>query len=166
MIRQPKNENALQLNEFKFILHRIPNVVYFCQSANIPGVTIGETMQPSPYSVKIRRPGSSVVQDNLSIKFVVGENMANWFEIRNWMKTLTGERSFDGNAWEQEKYSDATLLLMNSNSIPFVRVTFQRCWPIQMSGMDFSTTVTDVSPAICEVQFAYTGFDVEYLTPG
>ena len=36
----------------------------------------------------------------------------------------------------------------------------------QMSGMDFSTTVTDVSPAICEVQFAYTGFDVEYLTPG
>lgn len=164
LIRQPKNENYLQLNEFRFILQRIPNTVYFCQSANIPGLAVGETIQPSPYSVKIRRPGTSLTQEDLVLKFLVNESMANWLELRKWIKSLTGERRFDDHAWEKQKYSDASLIIMNSNSIPFVRVTFQNCWPKELGGIEFATTVTDINPATSSVTFAYTGYEVEYLT--
>jgi hypothetical protein len=163
MTRQPVNDNPLQLNEFKFVLHRIPNTVYMCQGVNLPGISVGENTQSSPYSVKIRRPGTSMDQEDLVIRFIVNENISNWIEIRNWMKSLTGERDFSGNSWEADKYSDATLILMNSKSIPFVKATFQRCWPRQMGSIQFSTTVTDIAPAVCDVSFAYTGYDVEYL---
>lgn len=166
MTRQISNDNFLQLNEFKFVLHRTPAVVYMCQSANLPGIIIGETLQPTPYSTKVRRPGTSTIMGDLMVKFIVDENMTNWFEIRNWMKLLTGERDFSQNSWEPEKVSDATLILMNSKSKPFVKATFFRCWPIEIGGIDFATTVTDIQPATCDVRFAYSGMDVEYISEG
>jgi hypothetical protein len=163
LTRQPVNENLLQLNEFRFVLHRIPNTVYLCQGVTLPGTTIGVTVQPSPYPIGIRRPGTTMSQEDLVIRFIVNENMTNWMEIRNWMKSLTGQRDFSENSWEANKYSDATLILMNSKSIPFIKITFQSCWPRQIGNIEFATTVTDITPAVCDVSFAYTGYDVEYL---
>ena len=166
LIRQPLNENPLQLNEFRFVLHRIPNTVYMCQSANLPGIKAGENFQPSPFSVKIRRVGTSFDQGDLVLKFIVNENMSNWMEIRNWMRTQTGETGFEQNSWEGQKYSDATLILMNSASKPFIKASFHRCFPILLGGIDFSSTVTDIAPATCDVTFAYTGYEVEYINAG
>jgi hypothetical protein len=163
ILRQPKSENPLQLNEFRFILHRIPNTVYLCQAVNLPGLTVGETQQPSPFSVKIRRPGTSLTTENLTLSFLVNETMSNWMEIRNWIKILTGEKTFSQNAWENEKYSDATLVMMNSSSNPFIKVTFNRCFPLELGGINFATTVTDIAPAVASVSFASTGYDIEYL---
>ena len=163
--RQPKNENPLQLNEFKFVLHRTPHIVYFCQSVNLPGVSIGETQLPTLFSTKVRRPGNNLEQANLTLRFIVNEDMTNWFEIRNWMKYLSNERDFNapGNSHERDRYSDATLLLMNSKSNAFISVSFQDCFPIGFSDILFDTTITDVSPATCEVQFAYTGYVPTYI---
>ena len=163
LVRQPVSENPLQLNEFRFILHRIPNTVYLCQSVNLPGISIGETQQPSPFSVKIRRPGTSMQQENLTLNFIVNENMSNWMEIRKWISILTGEKTYQQNAWENEKYSDATLVMLNSNSNPFIKVTFNRCFPLELGGINFATTVSDITPAVASVSFAYTGYDIEYL---
>jgi hypothetical protein len=55
---------------------------------------------------------------------------------------------------------------MNSKSIPFVKATFFRCWPIEIGGIEFATTVTDIQPAMCDVRFAYSGMDVEYINAG
>ena len=45
-----KNTNFLQPNEFSLVFHRIPNVVYFCQSVKIPEISFGNTVQPSMFA--------------------------------------------------------------------------------------------------------------------
>ena len=166
LIRQPKQENPLQLNEFKFVLHRTPPMVYFCQSVSLPSIVVGETKLPTPFGVQVRRAGTSLLQDNLSIDFIVNENMSNWAEIRNWMTILINETDFrQQSPNEMEKFSDATLIMMNSNSKGFIQFTFKDIFPIELSSITLDTKVTDISPATCRATFAYSGFDYRYITP-
>ncbi len=166
LIRQPKQDNPLQLNEFKFVLHRTPHTVYFCQSVNLPSIVVGEVKLPTPFGVQVRRTGTSLTEENLSIDFIVNENMSNWSELRNWMKILINERDFrEQSPNELEKFSDATLLLMNSNSKSFIQFTFRDVFPIELGSVVFDSKVTDISPATCRATFAYSGFEYSYITP-
>jgi len=165
MARQPKQENPLQLNEYKFVLHRTPHLVYFCQSVNLPGISLGETVLPSPFATSIRRPGTSIKMDDLTLDFLVNENMSNWTEIRNWMTILLNERNYGQQALnEREKFSDATLILMNSASKAFIEVSFRDVFPIQLGSIQFDSKVTDILPATSRVTFAYTGYEYRYYS--
>ena len=162
--KQPEEENPLQLNEFRFVLHRTPHIIYFCQAVNLPSLTIGEIQQPTMFGRKVRRTGTSIDYASLTVSFIVNENMSNWMEIRNWMKILINEKDFEEHTPnERNKFSDGSLILMNSKSKPFIRITYQDMFPLELGGMDFDSKVTDISPAISTVTFAYTGFEIEYL---
>lgn len=161
--RQPKQENPLQLNEYKFILHRTPHLVYFCQSVNLPGMSIGETTLPTPFSTLVRRPGTSLKFENLTLEFIINENMSNWTEIRDWITLLLNEKNYlQQSPNEREKFSDATLILMNSASKAVVEVSFKDVFPIELASVQFDSKVTDILPATSKVTFAYTGFEYRY----
>ena len=161
--RQPKQENPLQLNEYKFILHRTPHLVYFCQSVNLPGITRGETVLPTPFATQVRRPGTSLKFDDLSLEFIVNENMSNWTEIRDWFTLLLNEKNYLQQSYnEREKFSDATLILMNSASKAVVEVSFKDVFPIELGSIQFDSKITDIVPATSKVTFAYTGFEYKY----
>ena len=57
---QVKNKNFLNPTGFKFILNRAPKVVFFSNQANIPGLTLGTTDQPS-YLTDIPVPGDCLL---------------------------------------------------------------------------------------------------------
>ena len=40
-IRKPSTNNYLATNYFQFVLGRAPLLTYFCQSVNLPSLTIG-----------------------------------------------------------------------------------------------------------------------------
>ena len=46
---EPQNKNYLKPNAFRFIFSRLPNVEYFCQSTNLPKITLGSAFQPTPF---------------------------------------------------------------------------------------------------------------------
>lgn len=157
---QPKNMNYLQLNEFRFVLHRIPNTTYFCQDVYFPGLSMPEIIQPSPFATQIKRTSGRIEYEQLKLNFMVSEDMANWKELRSWINILSPERDFSKNVPEEERFSDGTLILMNSKSKAFISVTFFRCYPISLGGIQFSTKVTDVVPATCELILNFTGYEV------
>lgn len=163
--RQPKNLNPLQLNEFRLVLHRTPKMVYFCQEVYFPGLTVEEVLQPVPFSTPVKRPSNKVQYENFDITFIVAEDMENWKEIRSWMLGLTNERDYVRPLQEIERYSDATLILMSSSSKPFFNITFKNCFPISLSGIQFSSKVTDISPATASLRFAFSGYDIECSVP-
>lgn len=164
LVRQPKEENPLQLNEFKFVLHRTPHIVYFCQSVNLPGVTVGQVQMPTPFGVKVNRTGTSLTEETLSLDFIVNENMSNWAEIRNWMRIQINERDFNHQSPnELEKFSDATLIMMNSASKAFIRFNFMDVFPVSLGSIQFDSKVTDILPATCKVTFAYSGYQFDYV---
>ena len=84
----PGNKNFLAPVGFKFVIGRTPNVDYFCQSASIPEVSIGVRDIPTPvkdYSI----PGDKMTFGDLTIRFLVDEDMVNYMEIYKWLKGLS-----------------------------------------------------------------------------
>ena len=168
--RQPQTINTLQYNQFRFVLHRTPQIIYFCQGVKFPGLSMETIKQPSPFATAIQRTPNNVVYENLEFSFLVAEDFKNWLEIHNWMHKLLPIRKFDGQYKEnfntstpnttELRYQDASLILLNSASKAFIQIVFTNCFPISLGGINFSSTVTDTNPVISTVQFAYSGYTI------
>ena len=111
--RQPKNLNYFIPTGFKFMIDKIPNVNFFCQSCNLPGLSAGQFLQVTPLR-DMPIAGDKVQMNELRVRFVIDEELQNWLEIYNWIKTIT----FPDNQeqYKQENvYSDGMLTLLTSN---------------------------------------------------
>ena len=66
--RQPDKLDYTSPTQFRFILNQIPKVQFFVQTANIPGISLGEAVIPTPYkSMPIL--GDQLTFGNLSVSF-------------------------------------------------------------------------------------------------
>ena len=168
----PKNKNFLSPVGFKFIMSRTPNVDYFCQSASIPEVSIGAREISTPvkdYTV----PGDKMTFGDLNLRFLVNEDLDNYFEIYKWLKGLTNPMN-TGNfqkylATVDEKgrdsdftktMSDARLLVLNSNYQSIASVNFFNIFPTSLTTLEFDAAVTDINYFTAEVNFKYTIYEI------
>jgi hypothetical protein len=163
--REPKTLNTLQPNEFRVVFHKIPQVVYFCQKANIPGISLNEWKQPSPFATPIRKPMGEITYENFDMDFMIAEDMENWKQLHDWIVSIPPTVNF-ANAKQnyKEYFSDATLLVMNSVSKPFIAFHFRDCFPLSLNSIDLQTNLNDISPIVCTGSFGYTGYYIEMLT--
>jgi len=171
--RQPKTINTLQYNQFRFVLHRTPEIIYFCQGVKFPGLSMETIKQPSPFATPINRTPNNVAYENLEFSFLVAEDFKNWLEIHNWMHRLLPIRQTQNQYAEnyskinpdakELRFQDASLILLNSVSKGFMEVTFNNCFPISLGGIDFSSTIDDTKPVVSTVQFAYSGYTISTL---
>jgi len=159
----PETNNPLLINYFEFSLNRIPNIVYFCQAANLPGIESLEVEQPTIFSHPIKLPVGAVRFDPLVITFKVDENLKNWLEIHNWIKDNSNYLGNDIKNTYQDQASDAILMITNSSYKPKIKVNFRRIFPIKLSGIQFNTVTPDSMEAIATVTFSYTDYVVEYI---
>ena len=163
--REPKTLNNLQPNEFRVVFHRIPNMVYFCQSANLTGISLNEFVLPTPFATPVRRAAGGLTYDNFDINFTVAEDLSNWKEIQEWITRIPPTANFmSGYEKYKDNFSDATLIVMNSMSKPIFAIHFKDCFPTALGSLNFETTVGDINPIICNISFAFTGYSVETLT--
>ena len=84
---QIENRNFLAPTGFKFNLKRSPKVAFFCNEANIPDLNLGVAIQPN-YLRDIPTPGDKIDFGDLSLRFLVDENLENFMEIQNWIRGL------------------------------------------------------------------------------
>ena len=84
---QISNRNFLAPVGFKFTLAKEPKVSFFCNSARIPEITLGNTVQPS-YLKDIDVPGEKLTYGDFSLRFLVDENLENYMKIHNWLTGL------------------------------------------------------------------------------
>ena len=134
----PKSTNFLSPLGYKFTIKKMPTVNFFAQAVAIPSVTVGELPIPTPFSTKIQLPGDLVTFGDLVVTFRVDEDMANYLEVFNWIKSITridGFESANGQAtaWtneidspmgEEKVFSDASLYVLNSAMNPNKEITF------------------------------------------
>jgi len=158
-LNEPDNKNYLKPNSFRLIFSRLPNIEYFCQSANLPKITLGAAMQPTPF-VDIPHTGDKMEYDPLIITFMVDENMRNYIELHNWMVGLGFPKSHDQYAALLKDptsrflksdtllttglYSDASLFILNNNNMPIVEIRFYDAFPVSLEGLDFDLRVPTV----------------------
>ena len=79
---QISNRNFLSPVGFKFQITKIPKADFFANQANIPGIDLGFTLQPS-YLKDIPVPGDKMSYSDFNLRFIIDENMENYlkFEI-------------------------------------------------------------------------------------
>ena len=175
-----ENRNFLAPVGFKFGLQRSPGVAFFCNEANIPDMTLGEAIQPT-YLRDIPTPGDKIQFGDLSLRFLVDEDLSNYMEIQNWIRGLgypENTESFqkltekgvlnDGKAYSYKQsgddiYSDGTLQILSSNLVPKFHVKFTDLWPYSLTTMTFDATDTDIEYFTADVSFKYTIYTITDL---
>ena len=164
---QPTNINFLSPIGFKFQLNNFPDVNYFCQAATLPGVSIGTITVPTPLK-QIELSGDEVAFEELTIRFIIDENMKNWLAIYDWIiglgfPTEEGQAKYKKLAETSELTTDATLTVLTSNMNPQINFKFQNCFPLNLSSIAFDSGGTDVDYVTADVSFRYDVYTVENL---
>jgi len=171
--KQIQNRNFLSGVAFKFNLAKFPKVDFFSNSARIPELTLELTSQPS-YLKTIDVPGERLTYGDLTLRFLVDENMENYISVYNWLTGLgfpetTKEfadliKDKDGQRDPKEAFCDGTLRILNSNYREVAKVKFNDLFPTSLTSLDFDATNTDVQYFTAEATFKYTVYKIESST--
>ena len=163
------NRNFLAPVGFKFSLSKFPKVDFFCNSARIPEITLGTAIQPS-YLKEIDIPGEKLIYGDLSIRFLVDEQLENYVAVHNWLTGLgfpetpqqfidkTTDR--DGLRDFQEQFCDGSLHILNSNYNDVAIVKFRDIFPTSITSLDFDATETDINYFTAEATFKYVIYSI------
>lgn len=159
------NINFLIAHRFRVVLRRSPGVVYFCQEAALPGITLGSATQATPF-VDIPIYGDKLAFEDFSMTFAVDEDMSNYLEIFDWMVGIGFPQGFeqfrklvkpDFSHYANVK-SDLMVTILDNSENPFMNVHFRDCYPTSISGLNFDTKVSDANSIPATVTFKYTIF--------
>lgn len=174
--KQPEKIDFLRPNGFQFLIQSLPKVTYFCQSANIPEIRLGVASQSTPL-VDIPWPGEKLSFSELTIRFMIQEDLANYTELYNWLiglgfptdrsqfQRLTEGRSIkfpevnykaDGG-----EFSDATLIVLGSDNKAAAQINFYDCFPISLTGIEFDTASTNTQYFQASAVFKYRQYELE-----
>ena len=172
---QINNRNYLSPLGFKLIISKIPKVDFLCQAANIPSISMGTAVQPT-YLKDIPVPGDKPVYDDLTVRFIIDENMENYLSLNKWITGLGYPESLqqyqqladvgpdlatqDNSNPRWFEFSDATLQILSSNYQPNINVNFRGCFPVAVSTLEFDSSQRDYSYFTCEATFKYDYYTI------
>ena len=174
--QQIENRNFLSPIGFKFLVDKLPGAYFFCQSASIPAISMGYAEQPTVVN-KVYQPGDELAYEPLVVRFLIDENMKNYYQVHDWLRRITtpvtqAEFTYDrthptvnefnvdydglyNNNWQ----SDCELTVLSSNYQPVSEFLFRNCFPISLTTVNFDAASPDINYFTAEVTFRYDYFD-------
>ena len=189
--RTPSKFDYASPIQFRFKMTKLPNVEFFVQTANIPGIALGSTSFETPLK-DIAGVGDKVTYQTLDVSFLVDENLNNYKELHDWIIGLgfpqdhtqfknllgTGSDRFPGTTSstaatgssikqpldEGGIYSDATLTVLNNKNIAKTEIRFQNVYPTSLGGLSYSITASDVDYLTVNASFSYMYYDIVQIS--
>ena len=189
--RAPDKMDYASPIQFRFKITKLPQVEFFIQTANIPGIALGATNQETPLK-DIAGVGDKVTYQTLDISFLVDENLNNYKELHDWIIGLgfpkdytqfqtmqaTGADRFSGSTRstaatgtntpqplsEGGIYSDATLTVLNSKNIAKTEVRFQNVFPVSLGALSFSVKPADVDYLTVNILFKFMNYSLVQIS--
>ena len=173
--RNPSNPNLLHGNKFQLNFARAPNLQYFCQSLGIPGISLSEIQQTTPF-VDVYIPGEKAIYDLLNITFLVDEEMKSWLEIHDWVRAMTFPKEYEEyrrlgqlnkvNNFRintKPQYSDASITILSSSNTPYYKFKFYDVFPTSITSFVLNASDTPDSIITADATFRYSYYDIEKL---
>lgn len=146
------NRNFLQPNGFKLSLLNFPKVSFYCQSANLPGVSVTEITVPTPFR-NYPVAGTETDYEDLIVKFLVDEDLENYITIHNWLKRTGLAETFDTS--ENPEEGQGVLEILNSNFRQNIRVEYDDLFPVSLTTLDFDSTSQNLDYVVATAVFKY-----------
>lgn len=170
------NKSLLNNNNFRLLIDKVPTVEYYVQSVNIPSMVFLESMMPTRVGIDAYFPGDKVTFSNLSVTFLVDEDLENYKEMYDWMNAIvpisdsadykdyvntstltTGELSNINNDLIQ--YSQITLVTNTNKNLPNKFFRFYDCFPVGLGEIELKSG-SESETVTCTAEFRFTYFDI------
>jgi hypothetical protein len=178
LIRNPANTDLLQSTKFRVTFDRLPGITYFCQSANLPGISLTEIPMPTPF-VDLYLPGEKAVYDTFNITFLVDEDLRAWTELHDWIRGITFPTDFKEYAnlakssvganirsnyqKKPAPYSLGILSIYTNKNNPNFRVKLVDMFPTTVGSLLFSASDTAENIITADATFRFSYFEYERL---
>ena len=170
----PDNYNLLSPVGFRLTFRKLPNVAYFCQTINIPDLSVSEITVPTPMR-DFPIFGDNLTIGTVDLSFVVDEDLANYQEIQLWMRGLTSPDDFTSHralidsptnnfSDEGDLLSDATLHILTNTMNNNKNVEFKGMFPTSLGAVEFTTQDTEVSAITVSASFAIRDYIIKTVT--
>jgi hypothetical protein len=164
--RSPQNTNLLQPTKFLLTFNRIQTVQYFCQSVNLPGVSLGEVNRATPF-LDMYSPGTKLTYSPLEIEFLIDEELQSWKNLYNWFLSMADPDGFESRDGSRElqsikHFSDATLTILSGLNNPIIRIQYLNVFPLTIGDIQFDTTQSADNLITARATFRYQSY--KYLT--
>ena len=173
--RNPLSVDLAAPQNWMFVLKRAPSLQYFCNSVKLPDIMMVPVKRNEP-NLMVPFEGDHIIYTPIELTFNVDINFQNWQEILNWMRGLlspTGNTSVYQSLETNQasvmspytKYSDMSVIQLDSQQNPLMTWTFKRAFPIALSGPRFDSKALEDLPymvSTCAIQF--TTFSIETNT--
>lgn len=165
----PANRNFLSPLNFKFIMKRAPHVNFFIQKITIPSISVSPVITSNPF-IPIPYSGEHLEFGELEISFKVDEDLQNYLEIQNWLRS-SGKQSY-------EKYkelatnpaisgeslkSEISLTVLSSAKRPNYEIVFEDAFPMSISSLTFDASNEDIDYLEAEASFRYTKYEISKI---
>jgi hypothetical protein len=161
----PDNITPLSPNGFMFNISKLPEMSFFCQQINLPGITLGAPEFGNPFATQ-PIPGEHLTYDQLTVQFLVDSQMKNYKSIYGWLIALGFPESYTQyiayntgdsiNYGELAKnYSDATLSVLAGNNQVSQQIHFVDLFPTAIESLMFQSTNQDVQYLVGSATFRY-----------
>ena len=187
--RQPTKLDYASPTQFRFGIHQLPKVEFFTIAANVPAISMGDAIFPTPYK-PIPVMGDVITYDNLTISFIVDEYLENYISLHEWMtaigfpksrKQFSDFRANTSNTPTATKgisddigdvqpstganalFSDAYLTILSNKNNPIVNVFFHDIYPVALGALEYNQGVTDVEYITITADFSYQIYEIETI---
>ena len=187
--RQPTKLDYASPTQFRFGINQLPKVEFFTVGANVPSITLGDAIFPTPFK-DIPVMGDKITYDNLNISFIVDEYLENYISLHEWMtaigfpknrKQFSEFRSNTSNVAQTTRgtsqdigdvqpstsanalFSDGYLMILSNKNNPIVEITFHNMYPVVLGPLEYNQGAADVEYITVSADFAYQIYEIKTL---
>lgn len=165
----PDNISPLSSGGFMLSIQKSPNVKFWCNQVNLPGLTLGSTNQATPFT-QIPAPGDALTFDPLSVQFMIDSRMENYLEIWNWLyglgfpesyKDFSNYVSTDTRGMKDnypKTVSDGSLTILNNSNVPVQTIQLIDLYPTALTSLTLQANNSDVVYLIGDATFQYSHY--------
>ncbi len=172
-----ENRNFLSPVGFRFVIDKLRGVDFFCQSASVPAISMDSANQSTRFN-KIPQPGDELYYEDLELKFLIDENMKNWYQVHDWMREISTPYSSKEFTYKRDQLasqnpskrddlsnqtnnwrSDCSLFILSSNYQPVAEFVFHNAFPVSLSTVRFDSSVTTIQYFTAECKIRYSHYD-------
>jgi len=184
--RQPTKLDYASPTQFRFMLNQLPKVEFFTTATNLPGITLSNAVQNTPFK-DIPMPGNKLDYGDLEVTFICDEYLENYTSLHEWLlafgfpknrEQFSTFRSTTSNAPTDTRgsnkdigvtsastalkgmFSDATLTILSNKNNPIVEVRYADIFPTALTGLDFNQNATDVEYISATATFKYKLYEI------
>tara|TARA_B110000503_G_C7075004_1_gene382529 strand:- start:696 stop:1211 length:516 start_codon:yes stop_codon:yes gene_type:complete len=132
---------------------KYPNAQFMVQQVALPDISVEAATYSTPFR-DIGMSGGKVNYGELSLTFLIDEQLTNYQEIHDWLFGLVSEQD----SKSLKKNRDLTLMVLSSANNVIKQIQFVDAYPTTLGSLPFDVTQTDIEYLTATVSFGYSYF--------